>query len=217
MTTLIFSDTHLPGAFDQNLFKRLKELIEAADKVIINGDFWDYHLVSWSDFLNSEWNKLFPLLKSKHAVYNFGNHDPQRLMDERMNLFSDQQGINYELNTPTQSFFIEHGNLIAPTIDESHPIVLRSKMLVSFTYKIYDYLIHQLGMTFLRFGKSKNRRMKNWAAQNLKHGQILVCGHSHTQENDIANRFINTGLIRFGYLQYLVIEDDTFRLEDKRY
>lgn len=217
MRTLIFSDTHLPARFDKNLFAKLSEVIESVDKVIINGDFWDCHLTTWNKFLNSKWNQLFPLLKKKHTVYNFGNHDPQRLMDERVNLFSDTQSVVTEIKTPSRTFSIQHGNLLAPTIDEQHPFVLRSRKIVWLSYWFYDFLIHRVGLTFLLFGSLKNKRMKTWGAENLKHGEILICGHSHKMEIDMDNRYINTGLIRFSHMQYLVLEDDTFRLEYQRY
>lgn len=217
MKILIFSDTHLGEKFEENLFIKLKELINSVDKVIINGDFWDYHLISWDEFLDSKWNQLFPLLKSKNTVYTFGNHDPERLMDERMNLFSDLQTVNFELKTMSHDFIIQHGNLIAPTLDETMPIVLRSKKLVKLSYAIYDYLAHKMGFKFLRLGKSKNTKMKNWALKNLKKDQILICGHSHVMENDLQNGFINTGLIRFGFMQYMIVEDNNFKLKDEEY
>lgn len=217
MKTLIFSDTHLGRRFDRKLFVKLTELIKSVDKVVINGDFWDYHLVSWNRFLSSKWNELFPLLKSKHTVYTFGNHDPARLMDERMNLFSDVQTVSFELKTRSQDFVIQHGNLIAPTIDETHPVVLHNKKLVGLSYWIYDYFTHKLGFKFLRLGKPKNEKMKHWALENLRKDQILVCGHSHVMESDLHNRFVNTGLVRFGFMEYMIVEDDGFRLEDQRY
>lgn len=216
MRTLVFSDTHLGAKFNQKLFTELVKLIESVDKVIINGDFWDYHLVSWDQFLNSEWSRLFPLLKSKNAVYTFGNHDPARLMDERMNLFSDLQVSSYELRSGEHTFVFQHGNSIAPTLDETMPIVLRSKRLVDLSYKVYDYFARRLGMSFFKLGKSKNSKMKKWAAKNLKSDQILVCGHSHVMESNLEKRFINTGLIRFGFMQYMIIEDGNFSLESYR-
>lgn len=217
MKTLIFSDTHFGRKFDKKLFAKLKELIESVDKVIINGDFWDYDLVSWDSFLNSKWSQLFPLLKSKKTVYTFGNHDPERLMDERMNLFSDIQTVSFELKTKSQDFIIQHGNLITPALDETHPFVLRHKKWVKQSYRIYDFLIHKIGLKFLSLGEFKNMKMKKWAAENLKKGQILVCGHSHFMENDMNNRFINTGLIRFGFMQYMIVEGDSFKLVNERY
>jgi predicted phosphodiesterase len=41
MKTIIFSDTHLTDQFDPELYKALENMIQEADQVIINGDFWD--------------------------------------------------------------------------------------------------------------------------------------------------------------------------------
>ncbi len=41
MRILVISDTHLTHKFDQRKFEYLLSIISQADKVIINGDFWD--------------------------------------------------------------------------------------------------------------------------------------------------------------------------------
>ena len=53
---LIFSDSHLSPRFNQAYFNKLANLIEQADQVIINGDFWEGYFYSFDEFLNS--NKL---------------------------------------------------------------------------------------------------------------------------------------------------------------
>jgi predicted phosphodiesterase len=51
---LIFSDTHLTCKFDKLRFLALKKIIEEADIVIINGDFWEYISCPFEKFINSE-------------------------------------------------------------------------------------------------------------------------------------------------------------------
>jgi len=86
---LLFSDSHLhPPIFKKAYFDRLVNLIEQADQVIINGDFWEGYFYSFDQFVNSKWNQLFPLLKQKHTIYLPGNHDLMSKLDKRTNLFS---------------------------------------------------------------------------------------------------------------------------------
>ncbi len=83
MKTIVLSDTHLYEEFDEKKFNFLKRIISKVDRVIINGDFWDSYICSFSDFINSPWKKLFPLLKTKKTVYIYGNHDKKSLTDKK--------------------------------------------------------------------------------------------------------------------------------------
>lgn len=69
MKTLIFSDTHLTKKFDLKKFLFLKRIIESADQVIINGDFWDSWFSDFNGFLKSGWKDLFHSLKEKETIY----------------------------------------------------------------------------------------------------------------------------------------------------
>ena len=96
MRYLIFSDTHLTPKYEPKKFAVLKNAIEQADRVIINGDFWEGFVCTFNEFVESPWSKeLFPLLKKKKAVYLFGNHDRESLANERASLFSDKQMKKY--------------------------------------------------------------------------------------------------------------------------
>ncbi len=53
MKTLIFSDTHLTNKPDPKRMAFLKKIINEADRVIINGDFWDGVFISFDQFLSS--------------------------------------------------------------------------------------------------------------------------------------------------------------------
>ena len=215
MKTLIFSDTHLDHNFDQKRFDLLKDLIEQVDRVIINGDFWDVYLTSWEQFLNSEWNKLFPLLKQKESIYIFGNHDKAEWMDDRMSLFSNIQTSSTEINIENKKLIIQHGNEIYPSIEEKYPRLFSNKILISL-YGIYDFLSGNVSWWFTT-GHFENRKLKQWVKRNFPQDHVLVCGHTHLFEDNQQSRFINTGLIRFGYLQYAIVTDDQIEVFDRRY
>ena len=117
MNILVFSDTHLYLPFDQKKFNFLKKIISESDQVIINGDFFDDYMISFEDFINSPWNQLFPLLKNKHAVYIFGNHDQQKFSDKRLNSFSDVQTSIYHLSTINYQLIFTHGQQFRKTPD----------------------------------------------------------------------------------------------------
>ena len=63
--TLVISDLHLTTASDPKKFRFLKKLISSFDRVIINGDLWCVYTDTFDQFINSDWQRLFPLLKSK--------------------------------------------------------------------------------------------------------------------------------------------------------
>ena len=117
MNILIFSDTHLYLPFNEKKYNFLKKIIEKSDRVIINGDFFDDYMISFDDFLNSPWNGLFPLLKTKKTVYIYGNHDKRSFSDKRADLFSDIQAERYKIKTQDKTFIFEHGHKTRSTPD----------------------------------------------------------------------------------------------------
>ncbi len=183
---LIFSDTHLLSQFEPAKFEFLKQIIKQVDRVVINGDFWDLAGGNFSEFLASKWQKLFPLLKEKKTVYLYGNHDPKRLCDHRVELFSEQQAEQLWLKTGNRELLIRHGCYLAPSGDIAHPRLLANRPMKAFTADLDDH-------------------------------QWLVTGHSHLQERNSASRFVNLGLIRFGFGQYLLVEEGRLELVDERY
>src|SRR3989338_7051902 len=110
MHTLIFSDTHLSHRFHPSKFSLLKKIISRSNQVVINGDFWDSYTTTFDRFIHSPWKDLFPLLKSKHAVYLYGNHDPKNLSDHRVSLFSDNQLDEHRLPWKKFTLVIHHGH-----------------------------------------------------------------------------------------------------------
>lgn len=201
MRILIFSDTHLTDKFEEKKFNLLKKIISQADKVIINGDFWDGYRTTFDLFISSDWKKLFPLLKSKKTVYLFGNHDRKTFANGEARMFSDTQTHNYELQIKEKKFLIEHGNRFYPLFDERLP---RKVNFIS--TKVVGYILRNISV--LHFvHRWMNIVMKRKIKKELRNNGIFLCGHSHYAEIDIENNFINTGSIQHGKAQYLLIED----------
>lgn len=218
MKYLIFSDTHLTDKFDEKKYILLKKIISSADRVIINGDFWDGYEIYFKDFIRSKWKKLFPLLKKKKTVYLYGNHDKKSLSDRRVNLFSVKQVVQYSLQSGKLHFWVEHGNKYFPDWEETVPIK-QPNFVINRLYDIAEKTLFALfGTNIQRYFFSRfNRKIKLLIKKAVLKNHIFVCGHTHAQEIDLKNKFINTGIIRHGLAQYLLIEDGKLQLKSDRY
>lgn len=214
MKTLIFSDTHLSLPFDEKKYRFLEKIIKQAERVIINGDFWEGYKISFDQFINSPWSKLFPLLKSKNTVYIYGNHDKKIYTNDNVSLFSDTQIDKYHLKVNGISYLIEHGHHILPLLDD----VLKFKpprLLVSAVNKVETRFFLRFKKRFLKYrygyqNKIIKRRLK-------KLDQYLICGHTHYAEVDMKNGFINTGIIQNGLGQYLLVDDEKICFKEEWY
>lgn len=219
MKTLIFSDTHLTNKFEPKKFNYLQKLINSVDKVIINGDFWDGLSTKFDDFINSDWQQLFPILKAKNTVYIYGNHDFKYMSDERVSLFSVKQVEEYVYYTNPKKLIIRHGHQHTPSIQNKikNQNVLK---LLNDVYEFAELFIFKLfGRTIFRYGlyRSFTNSIHRYAKRYIKDGQVLVCGHSHNAVFKPQKKYINSGFIRHGLAQYLIIENKKIRLEQKRY
>lgn len=214
MRTVIFSDTHLSAHFEPKKFAFLVKIIQSADQVIINGDFWDSFLTSFEAFMASPWQQLFPFLKAKKAIYIYGNHDPMPLNDERVNQFSDQQLLELQLEVGGRRYLIEHGdsfNLLFQQWDKSWwgKIIFNLPGMLKFLL-FAEWLCAKLitpyfsQKRFQRFNEEVKQKIENKLAAN----EILVCGHTHSAEVDLAHHFVNHGMVRNGLAHYAVITDD---------
>lgn len=222
MKTIVVSDTHLTAKFDQNKYKFLKSIFATCDQLIVNGDFWSAYCSSFDEFVNSEWKKLFPLMLSKKTIYLFGNHDREKFMDHRMNLFSVEQHQRYKYSTGAGTFQIEHGHLFFKhqsfsdekllklyrkiKIDESLRVPLEALCCknfgIAFISKLYGYM---------------NANIKDKHSSSTQKNDILVVGHTHIPEDDRALRFVNTGFINFGFGWYLEINNRESKLVELTY
>lgn len=229
MRTLILSDTHLTGAFNRRKCTFLRSIIAPADRVVINGDFWDSYLTIFDRFVASPWRELFPLLRARRAIYLYGNHDPQEASDERFGQFSVQQRDDYVL--PLRHFHIrcgrsdvelgelviQHGHRIVPHVDSRFEWLARIPAVALLGAAAESVLVRRFGRAYLRLHRRDNDRMREWAASNLGPNQILVTGHNHLAEFDLTHRYICTGFIRYGWASYLVIEDEKLELVQTNY
>lgn len=216
MKYLIFSDSHLTPHFDKRKFNVLKEAIEKADKVIINGDFWEGYVYSFDAVVNSQWSTtLFPLLKKKKAVYVYGNHDTKDMSDDRVKLFSDTHTGQFSFKSGNKTFHCEHGNRIAPLLDETRGI--KYGFIIKWINHIQNAVVALLGPhPFFIINRKGNGQYKTYA-KKLKKDEVLVVGHTNSAEVDLSNNYVNNGFCTNGVCQYVFIENGTVSAVTKRY
>lgn len=217
MRTIIFSDTHLTSDFDQAKFKYLENLIQDADRIIINGDFFDGYLTSFSDFLASPWNELLKLLNKKETYYLIGNHDRSARHDPRVKQFAQWSGDRLGLTIDGLQFFFEHGNRIAPSFDDRWPWLTRWKLLTQLSATLEAWGVKLLGRRCLIIYKPRSSLMKRWWRKHPQSEKILVCGHSHYSEYQNNSTYINCGLIRHHLASYILVENGSIKLIKERY
>jgi predicted phosphodiesterase len=212
MKLLIFSDSHLTDKFDYKKYQILVKIIKRADQVIINGDFWDGCLTTFDQFITSPWKKLFPILKGKHAVYIYGNHDRKHYADDRVNLFSDIQTQRFTLRLGNQSYIFHHGDGI-----------LTKKMEVITRLKLVAITIHHLDKFTTRHLRMIKRiclkPLNKWIKKKLpkRNSSFFFFGHTHQAEIDHGNRFYNSGFFNHGLAQYLEIQDNIISHQETYY
>lgn len=215
MNTLVFSDTHLYLPFDQKKFNFLKKIISEADQVIINGDFFDDYMITFDDFVKSKWSELFPLLKAKKTVYIFGNHDQQKISDQRLSLFSDIQTSSYALRTTLYELIFTHGHTFRETADLSMPQFLKPfvSLVVAIAHFNRQLLVNIFGRKFLEIRLAyRNIRTKQRAIKTIKENEFIIVGHNHWGEVDEKARFACCGAILYGFAQYLTIDSETGKI-----
>lgn len=216
MKTLIVSDIHLSHVFDEKKYLFLKKLFSSFDRIILNGDFWDGHIISFNHFISSKWSGLFPLLKSKGAIYLYGNHDQKQFNDKRMSLFSVEQKESHILTFKSTTYHIEHGHVLYPSFDmiiPFSPILLYCIAVIS---QYMENLFFSLGNPHTMVLKQANKTMK----KKLKRKQFphwYLCGHTHCAEFDAKNRFANSGFIQFGKASYLIVDSSGPSLRTESY
>jgi len=218
---LIFSDTHFTKKVDKKRLEYLKKLISSVDRVIIDGDLWDGLFITFDDFINSGWNELFPLLKQKKAIYIYGNHDKKEFSDDRVNMFSSTQCLNYKLNINGNDYYFSHGDDLEPSFTKITNVV--SPYVPKFVFQVHYYIERFLTKMFgYKYTTLVHRRfnleLKESSKERLKKNAIYVCGHTHHVEDDWANSFINLGYFDFGVANYLLIDNNgKYQLKRDRY
>jgi len=208
MNTLVFSDTHLTTKFDKAKFAYLSKIISRADKVIINGDFWEGYLISFAEFLKSDWQNLFPLLKKKETVYIYGNHDEKKLVNEGVDRFSVAQAYSYKVVSPNYKVHIAHGDKLLT--DQGFLSKLPNyKAMIWAGAQVQSVVVKAFGPeSWKRIGGPQNEQMKLWKKTNLAADEILITGHSHFAEKDLKAGFVNAGFNANNWGQYLFLREE---------
>lgn len=217
MITLVLSDIHLTHRFEKKKFKYLKRIILSADRIVINGDFWDGYFTDFERFITSKWSRLFPLLKSKKTIYLYGNHDRKEWCSEKVSLFSEKQSEALDIKIGKNIFRIEHGNKIVPAPDDKYPWVRnkRIRLLARLTILLLGkILLKPVGQ---RYRRRFNRKIKIWWKNAGFDSQVLVTGHSHVAELNLERKYINSGFIQHGLAHYLKIADNKIELINEKY
>ena len=219
MKTAIISDTHLTHRFEPKKYVFLKKLLESVDEVIINGDFWDSMSTSFDSFIKSPWQQLFPLLIAKKTVYVYGNHDKKEMMDERVSLFSVLQTDQHTTQTNPKKLVIYHGHQHTFSL-EGYITNKTARKITNTAHSIVEKLALKIfGTAFFQktVYKSYSNSILKHAQANLKDDEVLVCGHSHSVFFMPNKKYINSGFIRHGLAQYLIIENKKIRAVEEWY
>lgn len=196
---VIFSDTHL-GPYkerrDRPRLNYLLSLIDSADRVIINGDFWDGWWTSFADFSNSGWSQLFRPLRGKNAVYIRGNHDPD--VPKYPKLFWDttiKNAFTFQRNGSV--YTILHGDSLDTW---RHMDRLMERRIVQALYPIGRWLQeHTLTSRFSKkiyeTYRAWNTEQKNQLMRHYGPHVWKITGHTHLAELDPSMRYINAGVV----------------------
>ncbi len=220
MKTLVISDSHLNLPFEEKKFRFLESIIRGSDKVIINGDFWEGFRISFDQFLDSPYKHLFPLLKARNTVYIFGNHDQEDFFDDRATLFADHIAESYTMQVNGSKLIFKHGDQYALIINNKckPPLKGHRRVLSNMMNEAEKIIVRKLGKKAMRQVHGRyNTIIKKKIRKELKDGEILVCGHTHMAEFNPKEKFINSGLIKHGLGQYLIVENTTITPKEAWY
>lgn len=216
MKTLIVSDIHLTHIFDEKKFLYLERLFSSIDKIILNGDFWDGYTTTFDRFVDSQWNKLFPLLKSKGAIYLYGNHDQKKFSDERTSLYSHEQKDSHILKFNSTIYHIEHGHLLYPSIDMSFPFSFKFLNYIGTSSHYMEHALIILNSPHNFVLKMANKTIKK-KLNTKQFPHWYLCGHTHFAEFDLINKFANSGYVQFGKATYLIADSSGLSLKTEWY
>lgn len=212
---LIISDTHLKK-WDEKKYQFLKKLFEKFDVIILNGDFGDTDKVGLSNFINSQWNKLFETLKSKQTIYLNGNHDTKKKATHEVFKFCDINAEYVELKVAGQHYRIEHGHEMSKASKFLYELCNYNQFwmrILTFPYVPFWLLQHYLVV--------KNKRIKpRFVNKNLHSKEreyVLITGHSHMPEINLDVNYANAGFVEYGYASYLTINNGVLSLHEERY
>lgn len=185
----------------------------------------DGYLCTFTNFINSPYKQLFPLLKSKKAVYIYGNHDSKRFSDERAVLFSDKQLEKYEVTLGKFTYHIEHGNHLDINLNRMDKKYFYYKKRTQLRFFFLKQIKKVWWLLFILFRKrileflcrKNNQEVKQLLINTVKDKVFYVYGHTHWAEIDLNYNLIITGMIQYGLGSYLIIDEDGFDLKEEFY
>lgn len=206
MRILVISDLHLTNRFKWRKFKFLSSLILNYDQVIICGDFWSAYTCTFDKFLKSKWNALFPLLKSRNAIYLYGNHDRERWCDDRVEQFCVKAKHSHSLTQGKVTYHFTHGvEYLADSINNE---------IFMFCHRIFKWdlissFLDKMALFILGYKKytkvaSKMNDIQKFAVSS--DSRVSVMGHTHSPEIDLKSKYVNCGFINLGHASYFEIE-----------
>lgn len=209
---VIFSDTHLTPFFNPKQLALLEKIISRADKIIINGDFWDASYWTFDQFVKSKWAVLFPLLQNKKAIYVYGNHDLQELQDTRSTLFSTRQVQSIILSTGVGKLHIHHGHWLLKTTSsvirlfKHHPRLLH---FITLPFQLVNIIIRYIAQYHADKFSYINNGFRDYKRKHIPEADYLITGHSHVPQLDLAHKYINVGFIHSGFASWIEIKGKT--------
>lgn len=217
---LIFSDTHFGKEFQIERFEFLANAINNHDKVIILGDFYESYSISFDQFLKTEWGRLFPLLKAKHAIYIPGNHDHEasRFKEEAL-VFCDEVLDELVVESGDEKFKFFHGHELCVTSDIKFKAYLLPRFIQRILLRVNRYSKRQQKhITFLqeqyRSGAKKFSSRDNELLKiKIKKASFdesefwSICGHTHLPDIDTVAKFANCGFVGIGFYSYLTLQN----------
>lgn len=207
---IIISDCHLDEKFNRDVYKKLQKIIDRADILVINGDFWADSFVTFDKFVKSRWSSLFPSLQKKNTYYVFGNHDMPVLSDKRIYEFCGWAGFRLKITAGNIKLHVEHGHLLSKYIVrnllmtfERYPRALK---YASMPYGIVELIARY-------FAKKTNSDMLkhlNFEFKGSRYAvstpeEYFVMGHTHVPEFDVNKKYINTGRTHDGHFDYVEV------------
>ena len=215
MKTLIFSDTHFT-IFDEKRFLLLENLISSVDRVIINWDFWEKDKISFDEFCEN-WQKLFNVLKTKNTIYIFWNHDPENLVSQKANLFSDIQLWNYKFSQENIEYYVEHWH--------SEKLSRKTKLRLKIPKKTRFFLKNFLTKLFLKlkiyekvlWKKPKKLLQAHQIQQTQNFSSWFIFSDIHRPFVDEKNKIANTGFIDNWFFSYILIDWKNLELIQWKY
>lgn len=210
MKTIIFSDTHLTDKFERAKFELLKRIIGECDQVIVNGDLWDGFVVTFDQFVKSQWQLLFELLKTKRTIYIFGNHDNELWSDGRREVFAFKWVNRYEFESGKVKIVVEHG-CEAGELGGSSRWHSWWGRKIGWWVMIMDMVLYKAwrsGWTWVRLRKEHVTVSQN---------EIRVVGHTHVPKIDLERGYVNSGMVRWGEGSYVEVEEGVVKLVKSRY